>query len=600
MKKLLPLLIVGTVFTVFTLAFRNTSPAPASLGIFDTPVEAAETDLEQIEIDVPTIGAGGIPAPLTKNGSGNIIRPMAAENAYHEAYNDLYYAMSDVRATCSLSRYQLTREVVTDLFADVINHSPELFYVNGRLGISYNKTTGIVSSVSFTYTMTNEEIGQASAFYQSEIDRILSELPDPAMMSSLDKALWLHDYLCVRYAYDSTLTNYDAYTFFRDRKGVCQGYTLAYMALLNACGIRTDFASSADMNHIWNLIELDGRWYHVDVTWDDPVHSSGSDIPGRAGHDNFLCSDQAIAATGHYNWTSYTCNSTRYDGGYLDTIQTAMAWLNGSWYCVDKQDGSVRVLTFPGMESRRIFKVEGTWYRWGDSLYYVYSYVNICSVNGKIYYSMPSAIGCYDPTAGTLQTVTNYTAGEGYIYALYADSGTLHYKVSTAPGGAAVREYTYELEAQDPGTDPIPPATEPPETADPPDSYVEYLNLTCGDDPAAALVSNAGGAEGQTVRILMIASAARLAACADPVFTVSFEQNGAEALRYQIRGRALLYYQSVTDGSDRFTAAEGYLLFGVTVNEIPPEAWSGVRIALTDGAGGQVLCSSTVENGWEH
>ena len=23
--------------------------------------------------------------------------------------------------------------------------------------------------------------------------------------------------------------------------------------------------------HIWNLVYLDGTWYHLDLTWDDPV-----------------------------------------------------------------------------------------------------------------------------------------------------------------------------------------------------------------------------------------------------------------------------------------------------------------------------------------
>lgn len=26
--------------------------------------------------------------------------------------------------------------------------------------------------------------------------------------------------------------------------------------------------------HIWNTVMLDGQWYHVDVTWDDPIGSS--------------------------------------------------------------------------------------------------------------------------------------------------------------------------------------------------------------------------------------------------------------------------------------------------------------------------------------
>ena len=58
------------------------------------------------------------------------------------------------------------------------------------------------------------------------------------------------------------------------------------------------------------MVKIDGQWYHVDVTWDDPV----PDKPGRVSHENFLRSDDGIRSTGHYGWTSdYTCTSTKYD-----------------------------------------------------------------------------------------------------------------------------------------------------------------------------------------------------------------------------------------------------------------------------------------------
>ena len=31
-------------------------------------------------------------------------------------------------------------------------------------------------------------------------------------------------------------------------------------------------------NHIWNAVYLDGNWYHLDLTWDDPVTSDKSDV----------------------------------------------------------------------------------------------------------------------------------------------------------------------------------------------------------------------------------------------------------------------------------------------------------------------------------
>ena len=35
-------------------------------------------------------------------------------------------------------------------------------------------------------------------------------------------------------------------------------------------GVDTSFAISTSMDHMWNVVKIDGNWYHVDTTWDDP------------------------------------------------------------------------------------------------------------------------------------------------------------------------------------------------------------------------------------------------------------------------------------------------------------------------------------------
>ena len=70
------------------------------------------------------------------------------------------------------------------------------------------------------------------------------------------------------------------------------------------------FRAGADVitlgNHTWNRIKLGGKWYHVDVTWDDPV----PDQLGYAIHTYFLVSDAFLSSTDdgkrpHYGWKGY-------------------------------------------------------------------------------------------------------------------------------------------------------------------------------------------------------------------------------------------------------------------------------------------------------
>ena len=97
-----------------------------------------------------------------------------------------------------------------------------------------------------------------------------------------------------------------------DGQTTCNGYTMAFHLLMQRLGIPDDRVSSIPMNHSWNMVKLDGNWYHIDVTWN------------RKGlYDNFLKSDTAMLKSGqayetgrigHYDLTSdHKATNTKYD-----------------------------------------------------------------------------------------------------------------------------------------------------------------------------------------------------------------------------------------------------------------------------------------------
>ena len=61
----------------------------------------------------------------------------------------------------------------------------------------------------------------------------------------------------------------DAYGCLVNGRAVCNGYAYAFHALMLDLGIQEKFIASAKYNHIWNLVKVGNRWYHVDVTWND-------------------------------------------------------------------------------------------------------------------------------------------------------------------------------------------------------------------------------------------------------------------------------------------------------------------------------------------
>ena len=117
-------------------------------------------------------------------------------------------------------------------------------------------------------------------------------------MSQLDKASVLHDWLTDHACYDLTFSYYGPEGVLLHGTGVCQSYSEAYKLLLDEVGIEcrvlTGHARKIDgtiESHAWNLVKIDGKWKHVDVTWDDPVDDSSPDnnpLSGLEQHMYFM------------------------------------------------------------------------------------------------------------------------------------------------------------------------------------------------------------------------------------------------------------------------------------------------------------------------
>lgn len=92
---------------------------------------------------------------------------------------------------------------------------------------------------------------------------------------------------------------------------LCEGYSKAFMYLAQALGYNCVciVGRGNGESHMWNMVELDGKWYHVDVTWDDPTTSDGSNA---LRHDYFLVSDKTIDED-HYIENPFTRPKAKVD-----------------------------------------------------------------------------------------------------------------------------------------------------------------------------------------------------------------------------------------------------------------------------------------------
>lgn len=90
-------------------------------------------------------------------------------------------------------------------------------------------------------------------------------------MDDYNKIKTFHDHIVniTRYDSEHTEEKYTAYNLLISGKAICGGYSDIMSIYLNMIGLQ-NYKINSD-NHIWNLVKLNGTWYHLDATWDDPV-----------------------------------------------------------------------------------------------------------------------------------------------------------------------------------------------------------------------------------------------------------------------------------------------------------------------------------------
>lgn len=147
--------------------------------------------------------------------------------------------------------------------------------------------------------------------------------------SQANKVHMLHDWLIKNVSYDYNQDNYPYYKMpYRclvQKKADCNGYTYGMDYLLRACGFTTALALNDKADHAWNMVKVDGKWYHVDVTWGKSF-TNKSYWKGCTCHRWLLLDDDAMKMDEHKGWytvykgvrQSVKATSDKYD--YL-TIQ---------------------------------------------------------------------------------------------------------------------------------------------------------------------------------------------------------------------------------------------------------------------------------------
>ncbi len=182
-------------------------------------------------------------------------------------------------------------------------------------GMSMTFTVTIQNSVRYAY-----QSGDTSGLSETDckILRAIEAIMKACIseeMSDYEKIKAVHDYIVLHTTYDETGINggtipaasYLPEGVLINHTAVCQGYTATMKLFADLFGIENDIifgkviVNGSPADHAWNLIKLEGAWYHLDITFDDP-RGAGDDF---IRYQYFLITDSMIKADHTWSTSSY-------------------------------------------------------------------------------------------------------------------------------------------------------------------------------------------------------------------------------------------------------------------------------------------------------
>ena len=162
-------------------------------------------------------------------------------------------------------------------------------------GGEYELSVYVKSSTSGTgYWYTNQRFTiRDDAAHTSLTEKIDQVVRECRASDNWQTALNLHNWLVTHVYYDLTYEYYGADLILRGY-GVCDGYAKVYQMMCRRAGIPA-YRVTND-THAWNVLQLDGDWYFVDCTWDDPTDSDRPE-------------EMAVPVSGMETWTYFCLNT---------------------------------------------------------------------------------------------------------------------------------------------------------------------------------------------------------------------------------------------------------------------------------------------------
>lgn len=186
--------------------------------------------------------------------------------------------------------------------------NPDVFYIKPsklfltketitrRNKVTYNVYIDNGKNSNYLVDEFNSEVLVKNAI--EKIEEMKKNILSKSMGNSYYDIKMIHNYLIDNVEYESSISKgniYNIYGALINKEAVCEGYAKAFKYLLDGLNIpcviingKATNSQGKTENHAWNGVQIDGKWYGVDVTWDDPIIIGNGKITSDLKYKYFL------------------------------------------------------------------------------------------------------------------------------------------------------------------------------------------------------------------------------------------------------------------------------------------------------------------------
>lgn len=183
---------------------------------------------------------------------------------YAQLYANAESVQNAFAPTVSVSEDQLEK-----VFEAVFYDHPELFWLD--TGYTYQYTgDGTIVEVDLKYNETADDLNASKAAFDNAVAQIVNGAKQYGDAESQER--YVHDAIINEVNYDLNASlNQSAYSALVNHATVCAGYAKAFQYVMQQLGIPAYYVTGTSENedHAWNIVQINGQYTNVDLTWDD-------------------------------------------------------------------------------------------------------------------------------------------------------------------------------------------------------------------------------------------------------------------------------------------------------------------------------------------